>query len=181
MDTGDLNTPNQVVGLVFTETPHTKLNVSGTIKKEMRPLGKGLLSFGIILLAFIIAGLVTWRIIKRRRNHIENDDDLSMHKDEEEESYAPTDSFMSEDVFVPSPTNEAAPVEKTHSIARKESEVSRYSVYPPTKGPSVVTTSNASVRSTHGSVKSTNKSEPHVQATDDEEFEVNQFFCCQGK
>ena len=172
MATGNLNTPNQVVGLVFTGTAHTKLNTSGTIRKEMRPVGVGLLSTACILLFLAIVGFVAWRIIKRRRNsdQVEEEDDLSLQKDDEE-SYAPTDSFMSDDAPAQSPTHEAPAMEKSHSIARKESEVSRYSVYPPTKGPSVVTTSNASVK----------KNEAHVQATNDEEFEVNQFFCCNTK
>jgi len=176
MDTGDLNTPNQVVGLVFTGTPHNKLNVSGQVKKEMRPLGKGLLSFGVIFLTFIIAGLVTWRVMKRRRaRYVEEDDDLSLEKEKDEEgSYAPTDSFMSDDAPVPSPTHEAHAVDKSHSIARKESDVSRYSAYPATKTPSVIATS-------HVSVKRSNKNVPVVQSTNDEEFEVNQYFCCQSK
>ena len=173
MATGDLNTPNQVVGLVFTGTPHTKANTSGAIKKEMRPVGKGLLSAGCIILFFLIVGLVAWRIIKKRRNSREvQDDDLSLQKDDEEASFAPTDSFVSEDA---SPKKEAPEsydhdqsMNHTHEITRKQSEASRYSAYPTTKSPTMATTSNASVK----------KSQPKVEATNEEEYEINQFFAC---
>lgn len=170
MSLGKFNTANQAVGLVFTGTPHTVVNSSGVIRKTMRPLGIGLLTAGCIVLFFLIVGFIVMRIIKRRRNRdIEEEDDLSLQKDEEG-SFAPTDSFISEENQSPekAPDN-AAHLNHTHSIARHESEVSRYSAYPTKKGPSVVSTSN------NAPVK---KNEPTIVDTNDEEIEINQYFCC---
>jgi hypothetical protein len=104
MKTGQLTTDGQVVGLVFTGTPHTKMNASGTIKKEMRGLGLGLLIAGCVILFLLIAAFIVWRVIKRRnRNEDEEEyDDLSLEKDEEE-SFAQTDSFQTDD---PSPKSD---------------------------------------------------------------------------
>jgi len=175
MAKGELNTANQAVGLVFTGTPHTTVNASGIVKKEMRPLGKGLVSAGCIFLFFLMVGLVARRFIKKRRNseQMEDDDDLSFQKDDEELSFAPTESFISEDASPKKPEPESDGHEKVDAprdISRKPSEVSRYSTYPTIRDPSTVSTK-----------KSVKKDEPAVVATNDEEYEVNQFFCCSNK
>ena len=103
MATGKLNTANQVVGLVFTGTPHTMANASGTIKKEMRGLGLGLLIAGCVVLFLLIAALITWRVIKRRNRDDSNEDydDLSLEKDMEDESFAHTESFQTDEWISP--------------------------------------------------------------------------------
>jgi hypothetical protein len=93
MASGDLNTNNEVVGLVYTGTPHTKMNSSGTIQKEMRPLGVGLLAAGSTTLFLLLVGLITKLILKKRRMQEEQDyDDLSIQKEGESISL-PVDSF----------------------------------------------------------------------------------------
>lgn len=103
MASGKLTTENQVVGLVFTGTPHTKMNTSGTIHKEMRGLGLGLLISGCTILFLLIVTFITWLVIKRRNRLAEEEyDDLSLEKElEDSSSFALTDSFQTDDFLTP--------------------------------------------------------------------------------
>jgi len=99
--TGNLNTPNQVVGLVYAPKASTTINTSGSVRKHMRPLGIGLLTAGLIVLVTMIVSVVVCHCRKRNNDkhyEEEEDDDLSLEKDkDDEESNVLTVSYMSDD------------------------------------------------------------------------------------
>ena len=110
MATGALNTPNEVVGLVYSSKPSSTVNKSGVIEKHMRPLGIGLLSAGCVVVFLSILAFIVCRC--RRQKNADNskhsfedeDDDLSLEKDkDDEESNVLTVSYMSDDSPVQSP------------------------------------------------------------------------------
>jgi len=101
MATGNLNTPNQIVGLVYAPKASTTINTSGSVRKQMRPLGIGLLTAGLIVLVTMIVSVVVCHCRKRNNDkdyEEEEDDDLSLEKDkDDEESNVLTVSYMSDD------------------------------------------------------------------------------------
>jgi len=48
MESGDLNTPNQIIGLVYAPKASTTINTTGKIVKKMRPIGIGFLTAGLV-------------------------------------------------------------------------------------------------------------------------------------
>jgi hypothetical protein len=101
MATGNLNTPNQIVGLVYAPKASTTINTSGSVRKQMRPLGIGLLTTGLIVLVTMIVSVVVCHFRQRNNDkhyEEEEDDDLSLEKDkDDEESNVLTVSYMSDD------------------------------------------------------------------------------------